>query len=106
MSSNAVGKIRKEDNQMTKDDKIVILESMLKNCPEMLSPIKVSRCTPLGKNRVYALIKAGEIRSFIYQGAYMISKTDLIDYLVEHSDDKGAKYFSIKSEATDNGKKH
>ena len=106
LSSNAVGKFRKEDKQMTKDEKVAILDSMLKNCPEMLSPIKVSRWTPLGKNRVYALIKAGEIRSFIYQGAYMISKSDLIDYLAEHSEDKGNKNYHIKSEVKENGQKH
>ena len=42
---------------MTRDEKIVDFERMFRNCPEMLSPIKVSRWTPLGKNRVYALIK-------------------------------------------------
>ena len=91
---------------MNKEEKIIELERMFKNCPEMLSPIKVSRWTPFGKNRVYALIKSGEIKSFIYQGAYLIAKSDLIDYLAEHSDDKGNKNYQIKPEDKNNGHKH
>ena len=56
----------KEDKAMTREEKIIELERMFKNCPEMLSPIKVSRWTPLGKNRVYELIKSKELKSFIY----------------------------------------
>ena len=52
---------------MTREEKIIELERMFKNCPEMLSPIKVSRWTPLGKNRVYELIKSKELKSFIYR---------------------------------------
>ena len=81
--------------KMTREEKIVDLERMFRNCPEMLSPIKVSRWTPLGKNRVYALIKTGELKSFIYQGAYMIAKTDLIEYLADHSEDEAVHTYHI-----------
>lgn len=76
---------------------LIELERMFKNCPEMLSPIKVSRWTPLGKNRVYELIKSKELKSFIYQGAYMISKVDLLEYLADHSEEQGVRHYRIKN---------
>ena len=59
-----------------------------------VSPIKAARWSPIGKNRVYKLIHSGELRSFVYQGGYILSKDDLIDYLLEHCDDEPAR--SIK----------
>ena len=82
---------------MTREEKILELERMFKNCPEMLSPINVSRWTPLGKNRVYELIKSKELKSFIYQGAYMISKVDLLEYLADHSEEQGVRHYRIKN---------
>ena len=87
----------KEDKAMTREEKIIELERMFKNCPEMLSPIKVSRWTPLGKNRVYELIKSKELKSFIYQGAYMISKVDLLEYLADHSEEQGVRHYRINN---------
>ena len=83
---------------MTKEQKILKLEKMLKKCPEMLSAAKASKWSPIGKNRVYELVKSGELRSFLYRGAYMIMKSDLIEYLAEHSDDDSIRYFHVKSE--------
>ena len=82
---------------MTREEKILELERMFKNCPEMLSLINVSRSTPLGKNRVYELIKSKELKSFIYQGAYMISKVDLLEYLADHSEEQGVRHYRIKN---------
>ena len=82
---------------MTREEKIIELERMFKNCPDMLSPIKVSRWTPFGKNRVYELIKSKELKSFIYQGAYMISKVDLLEYLADHSEEQGVCHYRIKN---------
>ena len=79
---------------MNKEEKRQLLEQMLKRCPEILSPIKAARWSPLGKNRVYELLHSGELRSFVYQGGYVISKDDLIDYLIEHCNDEPAR--SIK----------
>ncbi len=79
---------------MNKEEKRKELERMLRRCPEILSPIKAARWSPLGKNRVYELIHSGELRSFVYQGGYILSKDDLIDYLLEHCDDEPAR--SIK----------
>lgn len=83
---------------MTREEKIKELKRMFRGCPEMLSPLKVSRWTPMGKNRIYALIRSGEIKSFVYQGAYMIAKLDLIEYLADHSEDDGARNYRIKTE--------
>ena len=78
---------------MNKEEKRQLLEQMLKRCPEILSPTKAARWSPLGKNRVYELLHSGELRSFVYQGGYVISKDDLIDYLIEHSGDEPARSF-------------
>ena len=78
---------------MNKEEKRKELERMLRRCPEILSPIKAARWSPIGKNRVYELLHSGELRSFVYQGGYVISKDDLIDYLIEHSEDEPARSF-------------
>ena len=80
---------------MTKEEKIQELERMFKNCPEILTPIKASRFTPIGKNGIYELIKKQELRAFNYRGSYLIAKADLIEYLADHSDDESPKHFSI-----------
>ena len=80
---------------MTKEEKIIQLTRMLREAPEIMTPIKVSRFSPLGKNYVYELIKTGELRSFIYQQSYIIAKCDLIEYLAEHSDDKPRRTISL-----------
>ena len=50
---------------MTREEKIEQLERMLVNLPEIMSPLKVSKSVPIGKNRVYELIKTKELRAFI-----------------------------------------
>ena len=79
---------------MNKEEKRKELERMLRRSPEILSPIKVSRWSPFGKNRVYEMIHTGELRSFVYQGGYIISKDDLIDYLIEYCDDEPPRAFA------------
>ena len=81
---------------MTREEKIEQLERMLKNLPEILSPMKVCKSVPIGKNKVYELIKSKELRAFIYQGSYIIAKVDLIEYLADHWDDESHKTYSIK----------
>lgn len=68
---------------------------MLREAPEIMTPIKVSRFSPLGKNHVYELIKSGELRSFVYQQSYIIAKCDLIEYLADHSDDEPRRTISL-----------
>ena len=80
---------------MTRNEFIIELERMLKNAPDLMTPLKVSKCTPLGKNRVYELIKSGEIRSIIFQNSYIVAKADVIEYLADHANDKNRRYFAL-----------
>lgn len=80
---------------MTRNEFIIELERMLKNAPDLMTPIKVSKCTPLGKNRVYELIKSGEIRSIIFQNSYIVAKADVIEYLANHANDKNRRHFAL-----------
>ena len=54
------------------------LEHLLRKCPDILTPAKAVRWSPLGKNKIYEFLKSGELRSFKYQGGYIISEADLI----------------------------
>lgn len=81
---------------MTYEERVIELRKMLRACPEVLTPIKASKCSPLGKNKVYELIKKGEIRSLIYQNSYIISKEDLIEYLASHATDTGKKHYKVR----------
>jgi len=63
------------------------LERMMQKCPQCLTPRKIYRYTPLSENRIYELIRTGELPSFIYQGIYVVNKDDVIEYLLNHSDD-------------------
>ena len=80
---------------MTRNEFITELERMLKNAPDLMTPLKVSKCTPLGKNRVYELIKSGEIRSIIFQNSYIVAKADVIEYLADHANDKNRRHFAL-----------
>ena len=79
-------------NQMTREEKINELERMLANVPEIISPLKASKCSPFGKNKICELIKTKELRAFVFQGSYIIAKVDLIETIVEHSDRQGRTY--------------
>lgn len=81
---------------MTREEKIEQLERMLVTLPEIMSPLKVSKSVPIGKNRVYELIKTKKLRAFIYQGTYIIAKIDLIEYLADHWDDDSHKAYFVK----------
>ena len=77
---------------MTREEKIIELERMLSKVPDIMSPLRPSKCSPFGKNRIYELIKRKELRSFVFQGSYIIAKTDLIETIVDHSDREGRTY--------------
>ena len=79
---------QKGNRTMKKEELRKQIEQSLKRCPDILTPIKVYRWTPFGKNKVYELLRTGELRSFRYQGGYVVSKDDLIDYLVKHAEDE------------------
>ena len=69
---------------------------MLAKLPEIMSPMKVYKNVPIGKHRVYELIKTKELRAFTYQGTYIIAKIDLIEYLADHWDDESHKTCNLK----------
>ena len=67
-------------------------EKMLKKCPDILTPMKANRWSPVGKNTIYAALKNGEIESYTYKGGYIFTKDAFIDYLVKTATDKGKRY--------------
>ena len=81
---------------MTRQEKIAQFERMLRRAPEIISPMKVARFSPFGKNKVYELIKTKQLKAYAYQNAYIIAKIDLIEYLADHCEDGGLRYFGIE----------
>ena len=77
------------------------LEWLLRGCPDILSPIQAARWTKKSKNTIYALLKSGELRSFVMRGAHLIYKLDLIDYLLLHADDTDGKRFRVGGDNND-----
>ena len=71
-------------------------ETMLRNAPEIMSPLKVAKFSPFGKNRVYEMIRTKELKAYKYQNTYIIAKIDLVEYLADHCEDGNLRYFSIK----------
>ncbi len=51
----------------TREERIKEFEKMLRKAPEIMSPLRVSKCSPFGKNRVYEMIHTGELKAYIYQ---------------------------------------
>ena len=88
---------------ITREERIKEFEKMLRKAPELMSPLKVSRCSPFGKNRVYEMIHTGELKAYIYQDAYIIAKIDLIEYLADHCEEATKRTFTIKKEGGKNG---
>ena len=68
------------------------LQKMLKKCPGVLTPMKAVKWAPVGKNTIYAAIRAGEIETFVYKGGYIFTKDALIDYLVKTAEQKGRRF--------------
>ena len=77
---------------MTREEKVAEFERMLAKVPDVMSPLKASKCSPFGKNKIYELIKAKELRAFVFQGSYIIAKVDLIETIVDQSDREGRNY--------------
>ena len=87
----------------TREERIKEFEKMLRKAPELMSPLKVSRCSPFGKNRVYEMIHTGELKAYVYQETYIIAKIDLIEYLADHCEEAPKRAFTIKKEGGKNG---
>ena len=58
---------------MTREELKTEFERLLRRVPELMTPMKVSRCSPLEKNRVYELIKLGKLYS---EGQWIRNKCD------------------------------
>lgn len=68
---------------------------LLRGAQGVLTPSKIVRWTPFGKNTVYELINSGKLRSFQYRGSHIVAKADLIDYLVATANDQSGKRFRV-----------
>ena len=47
---------------------------LLRGAPDVLTPSKIVRWTPFGKNTVYELINSGKLRSFQYRGSHIVAQ--------------------------------
>ena len=80
----------------TREERIKEFETMLRNAPEIMSPLKVAKFSPFGKNRVYEMIRTKELKAYKYQNTYIIAKIDLVEYLADHCEDGNHRHFTIK----------
>ena len=80
----------------TREERIKEFETMLRNAPEIMSPLKVTKFSPFGKNRVYEMIRTKELKAYKYQNTYIIAKVDLVEYLADHCEDGNHRHFTIK----------
>ena len=80
----------------TREERIKEFDTMLRNAPEIMSPLKVAKFSPFGKNRVYEMIRTKELKAYRYQNAYIIAKIDLVEYLADHCEDGNHRHFTIK----------
>mgnify|MGYP003537219043 CR=1 FL=1 len=80
----------------TREERIKEFETMLRKAPEIMSPLKVAKFSPFGKNRVYEMIKTKELKAYKYQNTYIIAKIDLVEYLADHCEDGSLRHFTIK----------
>lgn len=78
------------------------LERFYSKCPVVLRPKAASRWMPISINYVYAAIQSGELRSFTYKGGYIISKEDMIDYILDHCEDP-CTYHLLRRNKRDDG---
>ena len=74
-------------------------EKLLTSAPEVMTPMQVAKWTPYGRNTVYAMLRSGELPSIQYRGTYLISKAELVEYMIAHADDIPRKRFTIKGDS-------
>ena len=72
---------------MTNEERREAVARLLKNAPDVLTPREVAKWTRYGKNTVYAMLKDGILPGYVFRGSYLVGKEDLIDFMVEHTDD-------------------
>lgn len=76
---------------MTTEEKYAAVKRLLRDCPDILTPIKAARWLHCSKNEVYANINDGTLLAYLYRSSYLIAKSDLIDFIVAHTDDPPKK---------------
>ena len=86
------GKENTRRMKMNQEKQREAYEKMLKKCPDILTPMKANRWSPVGKNTIYTALKNGEIESYTYKGGYIFTKDAFIDYLVRTTKDSGRRY--------------
>ena len=79
---------------MTREEKVAELEIMLAKVPDVMSPLKASKCSPFGKNKIYELIKTKELRAFVFQGSYIIYERE--EPKISHFKRKNTPKASVK----------
>lgn len=80
---------------MTNEERREAVAKLLKNAPEVLTPREVATWSRYGRNTVYAMLKDGTLKGYVFRGSYLVGKEDLIDFMVEHTDDI-ARRFHVK----------
>lgn len=73
---------------MTNEEKTKALERLLRKCPDVLTIVSAAKWIHMSKNTIHALVKDGMLFAYKYRGSYLISKADLIDYLVATTDEE------------------
>ena len=76
---------------MTTEEKYAAVKRLLRDCPDILTPIKAAKWLHCSKTDVYANINNSSLPAYLYRSSYLIAKSDLIDYIVAHTDDPPKK---------------
>ncbi len=83
---------------MTREEKQAALRSLFRELPEIMTPVQIARALHQSKNLVYEKLKEKELTGYIFHGRYLIAKTDLIEYVIEHGDEKRPGRFRTGSD--------
>ena len=83
---------------MTREEKQTALRLLFRELPEIMTPVQIARAIHQSKNLVYEKLKEKELPGCIVHGRYLIAKADLIEYVIEHGDDKRPGRFRTSSD--------
>ena len=91
-------RIHTEIHIMTREEKQAALRSLFRELPEIMTPIQIARAIHQSKNLVYEKLKEKKLPGCIVHGRYLIAKADLIEYVIEHSDEERPGRFRTGSD--------
>ena len=77
---------------MTNEERREAVARLFKNAPDVLTLREVAKWTRYGKNTVYDMLKDGILPGYVFRGGYLVGKEDLIDFMVEYTDDIAHRY--------------